>query len=462
MCAAIVLLMDVSPGSGQEVAEPPGSRARVIAALERLMLTGDPMHVEHGAGAWLQAAVDEAFARGDKEIERLAQRAASPLLARTGAPVASIQQGPSFELRRFDVLTLPRPVTYTAEVYASLDGGEFSRIGDAPAAGAASVKLPARASAAGLHHLRLQARITYTGTGSIPPMETRDLPELTYALYDPERNDPFDARLFLQSPGGVRARRFDAELPDELFSEWLNGVLARHSTKPPKVDWLGRYCDERTIESGAPSSMRALCSVAYFEARGVIGQIWMRTGRIELGDRDVRWLAEAPSFEGLKLSYSASTDFDDLSALPALLESDPNTWPRPDVSVAPEDIIVTRVGSSLQISATVRNNGLADVRGVQVYLAASVHGEHGAKRSVVVDVPRRGQVEIKQRLPFSAPYGTVVVHALQLSEHNPFDSWHADPTPEDAVAFRIVNPGAAPPDYAARIVKDCGGICRGY
>lgn len=79
-----------------------------------------------------------------------------------------------------------------------------------------------------------------------------------------------------------------------------------------------------------------------------------------------------------------------------------------------------------------------------------------------MDVPRRGHVEIKERLRFSAPYGIVLVHAMQLSEHAPFDSWNPDPTPDDAVAFRIVNLHAAPPDYAARIVKDCGGICRGY
>jgi hypothetical protein len=89
----------------------------------------------------------------------------------------------------------------------------------------------------------------------------------------------------------------------------------------------------------------------------------------------------------------------------------------------------------------------------------SVNGE---RRSLVVDVPRRGATEIEVVLPMAAPYATVVVHALQLTEHAPFESWTPDPTPEDALAFRIVNPQRAPRDDAAIIRAHSAPDCRGY
>ncbi len=65
-------------------------------------------------------------------------------------------------------------------------------------------------------------------------------------------------------------------------------------------------------------------------------------------------------------------------------------------------------------------------------------------------------------MPFSAPYGVVVVHVMQFSEHTPHDSGSPDPTPDDAVAFRIISPQHAPKGFAASLVAQCGPICRGF
>jgi hypothetical protein len=40
------------------------------------------------------------------------------------------------------------------------------------------------------------------------------------------------------------------------------------------------------------------------------------------------------------------------------------------------------------------------------------------------------------------------------------DSWNPDPTPDDACAFRIMNPRAAPPRYAEWL-RDQAGSCPG-
>ena len=384
------------------------ARARTIVALERLMLTGDPLHTTHGDGLWLQAAVDEAFARNDKQIVELAQRAAEPLQARISSPVSPTNDLPAFEVRRPEVLKLPRPVTYVAEIYVSIDGQPMFIVGTAPTAvSMIGVIFPDYAKAPGLHHVRVQARLAYKGVGAVPPPETRNLPELTYALYDPARGDQFDARVFIQSPGNVRANRFSEALPDEFLSIWLTRILARHATKPLEMGWLGRYCDERSLEAGALPRTRDICSVAHFMAGETIGQIWMCTGRVELTETEVKWLAEPPTFEGMKLHHSFQTEFDDLSVLPWLLENDPEHWPYPDVSVAPEDIQVgiarTRTGPQVEISAIVRNNGLADVRGVEVFVAASVNGEPGVRELVIVDVPRRGHSRDQTPLAVRCP-----------------------------------------------------------
>ena len=301
-------LATVPAVAGQSPPATSDHRARVIAALQRLMETGEPLDTEYGEGAWLQMAVDIASVANDREIVRLAQRAAAPLLPHVSSPVASIADRPVFELRHPIVLRLRKPVTSTAEIFASLDGGERFRVGEAPRAGTSlSILLPQAALAPGLHHLRLQAHIVYSGSGDVPPPETRNLPELTYALYDSGRENPLDARRFITSPLSARAQQLDPALPDEPFSTWLMRELSPHAPNA-HVQWASRCCDDRLGESGALPKTRHLCSVGYFGVEMVIGQIWVRTGRSELTDTEVRWLAEAPTFEAFTLLQGAQTD----------------------------------------------------------------------------------------------------------------------------------------------------------
>ena len=48
------------------------------------------------------------------------------------------------------------------------------------------------------------------------------------------------------------------------------------------------------------------------------------------------------------------------------------------------------------------------------------------------------------------------------SEHTPHDSWNPDPTPDDAVAIRIIGPQHAPKEFAASLIQQCAPICRGF
>src|SRR4029450_1503744 len=103
-----------------------------------------------------------------------------------------------------------------------------------------------------------------------------------------------------------------------------------------------------------------------------------------------------------------------------------------DVSVSAEDIVVvptsTKPGAPLAATITVRNQGSGDLFKVLVYVTAvSQTNDRGPARQFVVDVPAQGSVAIQLEVSFPVGYGIVLAHALQTSEHAPFDSWTPDP-----------------------------------
>jgi hypothetical protein len=461
-----LMLLSAAPLRAQGVRPRESTRGRVIVALEQLMITGEPRHTSHDKGQWLQTEVSAAVARGDAEITRLAQRAAIPLVAYTLTPVSPLGSNPPVTIEMPVVLTLPTPVTYRADLFASVDGGELVPAGTVSSVrrnGSLDWSLLQSAKKAGLHHIRLRARIVYEPANL--SAETRDLPEVVYAIYDPEAETSFDARFYVASAKSVSAHRLDATLPDVPFAAWLHEVVAPYSDKKAVEEpWHISYCDVLTVEAGLPPRRRDLCTVAYFTLTGGWGEIWLRTGRIELTDREVRWLAEGPTVEAIRLRHSDCREVSDgLSTLPSLLAGGPSSWPSADLSVAPEDVAVTRTATSVHIAAVIRNSGNANARGAEVMIGAVTSAaDRGITRSLVVDVPRGGTTEIELSVPFSAPYGAVIAQVMQISEHTPHDSWNPDPTPDDAVAFRIISPQHAPKGFTASLVAQCGPICRGF
>jgi hypothetical protein len=437
-------------------------RARIVAALERLMTTGEPRHTSHDEGQWLQAAVDAAIARGDVEVERLARRAAVPLLASVSAPISSHPAALSFQSPT--VLKVPAPASYRADLFVSVDGEDAVRIGSHPGMRSTNIDglLPQRASRPGLHHLRLTAHITYA-PGSGLPAETRQLPDIVYGIYDPDARTPFDAGYVLDAAKGANVKQLDLRLPDARFELWLQSIAAAHGGKFDRVnDWTIQPCDARTIEQGLPARSPEICATAWFSVKDGnvgVGQVWIRTARLELVNGEPLLLAEMPTVEGVTL---AGADFEMLSALPDLLGTPSERWARADVSVAPEDITVTQMTGAVRVNAVIRNAGAVDAHGVEVFFGATRDGLKDTRRTIVVVVPKRGARSITVTLPFDHPYGAVVVHAAQMSDHTPSEMWHPDPTPEDAVAFRIVNPRLTPNRYVEFLTSQCGFVCRGY
>jgi len=453
---ALMILISWAPVAAQPAAT---DRARVIEALERLLETGEPRHASHDEGEWLQRETDRAFAVNDLEIVHLAQRAAAPIVARVSAPASATNQPLHLTISTDAVLQLRTVADYDAELWASVDGAESIRLGAlAPDQRADfDTPLPIDAKSAGLHHLRIEARITFRGKSAIPA-EIRQLPDILYARYDPDAKGGIDARVFISQGAAVSARRLDGSLPAVRFESWLSSVVTGRGGQFGAGDWRTAYCEERVVEGAAKPLGRAICAVAQFGAMGTTGTIWIRTGRLEGAGPAARWLAERPVFEGMRLG---GREYESLAALPGLLSTPADDWPSGDVSVAPEEMTISVNRRTIRLNAIVRNNGSQPLLGVTLGIGFGTGQTRGISRQLVIDLPPHESKSIEVEFPLFTRYGFVLVHALQMGEHTPFESWSPDPTPEDSVAFRIVNPRQAPPGYVEWVKKQCGP-CRGF
>jgi hypothetical protein len=458
-------------GFGSQQSEPAPDllhdRSAAIAALERLIVTGEPHHNSHDAGELLQMAVDDAFRRGDTDIVRLAIRAAIPLVPDVSPLISSVDCLPSYDVSSRPVLNLPASISYEAELYASVDGGDYTKVTAVRSGRSYGAKLdawlPDAARSPGFHHVRSLAYLTFKDDRSGESWtERRDLRDVTYALYDPAASvTGGDPRMFVDSAAVVSAKVLHPELPEMPFGEWLARRVVR-TGDGLAPDWMPQYCAERTSEAGVVPASGDVCAVADFAVKERRARLWVRTGRVELSAHEPRWIRDTPEFQAITLQDSG--DITDIASLPLLLDSDPSSWPTADVSVAPFDIDVTvptRAGELTRFSVMVSNNGDADVHNALVDVVTGVSpAGRTASRRFVVDIVHRSSSRIDFEAAFPESYGVVVVLIAQLSEHSRHDAGTVDPTPEDACAFRVVNIRAAPADYVATLGDLTG--CRGW
>jgi hypothetical protein len=463
----LACLGSAAPADGQ-VTDQDSNRSAIIAALETLMATGEPRHTAHDEGQRLQLAVDAALSRGDAEIERLAVRAATPLIASVTRPINAIHDLPSIEFSANDVLRVRRPVPYTARMFASIDGGDFTFVEVVESgkghAGRIDTMLPEPATRQGFHVIRLRAEMEFGKEGSSPWTESRTLAPLFYVIYDPASNASASVRALVYAPASTPAKEFDPRLGDEPFAVWLSGVLsARHNARDFAPEWWSDYCDERTEEAGRKTAPTAICAVVGFQSRGEIGQLWFRTADIRETERGIEWVPLSPArFEGMTLNHTPDTG--GLAALPSLLDTAPESRPGGDISILPDDIVLTSAPPTSEapadVAVTVRNIGQTDLQKVLVMIAWGVDANaRPTNRQFVVDVPAQGTAAIKLQVAFPNGYGFVMAQASTLGEHSPAGTWTPDPTPDDDCAMRIVNAKLAPPRYRATLLEATGPGC---
>ena len=285
---------------------PSDSRAALIAALERLMTTGEPHQTSLDDGQLLQLSIDDAIRNGDAEIERLAVRAAAPLVAEVSRPLIEVGQPLRVGVGTRQILNVPKPVPFEAVIYLSADGQDYAEAGRLTSAKGSHVMadLPRHALAVGPHHIRVRARMTFGGHSSNRWTEERQLPDVTYAVYDPRSPGSGTAPL-LFAPAAINASALDQNLPDVPTGKWLESVLERVGAKS-RVDWMPQYCVERTRKMlSPPAGGGDLCAVAYFEAKGDIWRAWFRTGSVRLTEAGGVWTVDQPSLAGIVVAGAA-------------------------------------------------------------------------------------------------------------------------------------------------------------
>jgi hypothetical protein len=460
----LAILLVPAAGSAQTPAGPL-DRAGIVAALETLMISGEPRHTDHDLGQRLQEAVAAAIAGGDRDLERLAVRAAAPLIVTVTRPVSPVSDLPFLSIDSFDTLRLPRPVAYRARVFASLDGAPEALVATVESgSGGRVTRVPVlfgeRAAVPGVHTLRLRADLTFAKAwGQAGWTETRLLPSAFYALYLPDDEATAGLRSLVTGPAETRGSAFDSALGDEPVGTWLRRILDTHGAADRDgPDWRSEECTERTAEAGTRTPVRSICAVGAFLAVGRIGEVWFRTAEVREGPGGAEWVTlSPPRFDGLVLG-EASVETERLSNLPWLLDTPAESRPIGDVSVLPQDITVSPAADDrpgrFEVIVDVRNTGSGDLLKTRVSIAwVTALTARGASRSFVVDIPAHGSVRLSTGIDLPAGYGLVMVDGMQLSEHMPAGQWVPDPTPEDSCAVRIVNPAVAPDGYLAEIKR---------
>ena len=459
MVGLLVVIASV-PIEPQGTGRSPFDRAAVVRMLEAMLVTGHPAETEHDEGEWLQAAVADLIARGDGRIERLAVRAAAPLRVTISHPVVSVRDPvspPALVVTAEDVLTLPRPVSYTARIFVSLDGGDLVEVWTQASGKNGGLSLPARLGEAvmrpGGHHLRVRAYLTF-GAGKSAWTEVRDLPELFYAVYDLSQSVMPDGRALLLGPAAFTAADFDPALPPERLDLWVSQMIAPYRRPKPEAPmWMPHYCEHRAADPKRPVDTRAICAVLYFDTRtAAAGQLWFRTAEVQLLEDRVAWVPlQVPRFEGI---IYGERNADRLSALGELLQSMPGDTAAGDLFIHPSDIVIipgaVRRGERAEVAVTVRNRGQDWVYKalVTIHYGSDPLSAAGRRR-FSVDIPPQGERVVRMEVRWPDNYGFAMAEAHQLSEHSPHEGVRFDPTPTDACAIRLLNANAAPPRVLA-------------
>jgi hypothetical protein len=229
--ASLLTLLLVPSASAQ-----PLTRQATLASLERVM-AGEAPHTNYGEGHRLQTAVNAAFERGDSPVIRVAQRAARPILSSASAPVGTVADPPAITIDSLTVLELRRRVTYSAEIFLSVNGAAFVHAGriDAQDRPTTSLKIASAPRTGGVHHLRFEAYMTYGAAGSDLPNEIRRLADVTYAIYDPISGGDAEIAQFVTGPSRMSAQQLDAGLPDIPFLVWVGRLVPGRGTPPASV-----------------------------------------------------------------------------------------------------------------------------------------------------------------------------------------------------------------------------------
>lgn len=432
-------------------------RVPLSEALERLIATGEPRHVDHDEGQVLQAALTAALARADDpELRVLATRAAIPLIPTTGRPLSTVRDLPSVEVRAHRVLELPWSVRYTADIEGRVDSGAWRRLtnidSDTAAGSTLDRLLPREGLEPGFHTLQLRARIQYQGKlpRGMARRETRTLPTQYYAIWNDTQTTYPGAAVAAYVDRGrfASVAALEPGLPDVPLAIWLMRFPMKQGTD---IYWNTSWCEnaQRTEPEHMPSDV---CVVATFGTpAGPFADVWVRIGRLEREADPVRWTAAPPTLHAAYLHAPQRAPVS-LSMMAGLINTDPSQWPGPQIVVRDSDVVVMpdvpRPGQPTSVRVSVWNNGSAPAYGVRISIDAGSTERGLLSREFIRDIPAGDHVELQVAVPFTRPFGWVLVLPMPFADHAEFPAT-TDEQANGHPLLKVVNRDAMPTSLVA-------------
>jgi hypothetical protein len=435
----------------------PWERARVMDALQHLIKTGEPRHIDHDEGQELWASLSLLLQAGaDPELQVLAQRAACPVVVRVPRPIDALGNA-ELEVTTHCVLPLAPKVSYTAALEGNLDGAGWREILEVKPDSLYSVRvgtsLPREKLTGGFHRLDVRARITYEPPLSgVADREVRQLAPVAFGL----RKQSTSAAMSLAAMAEYRARAahvssLDRTMPDQPLAAWLTQFASR-------VEWTTDWCDRHANGQSDHWTPMAVCEVAMFSAGGSTeGEVWIRIGELHV-ESDSIWSELAPSLEGAYLYRSADRTPVPLALVPMLVVADKQSWPLPRLAIVADDVTVPaaiRGGATVAtVPVAIANQGQGDAFGITIDVSAGTGELPLVRRRFVRDIPAGGRVDIPIEVPLQLPYAWAVVIFI-IGTHNGMLM------PEEAFKppFKVIfiNRDATPPGFVTGVCQSAAG-----
>ena len=337
-----------------------------------------------------------------------------PIIARRADEVnIGIEQEPR--------LDLGRDIPYYADIYASIDGGQWfalNRVYDGKLCGSGSPRPQLAILEPGIHRLQSIVDINYlreaaeddicTETGPASNVESV-LPLEPDKVIQRERRELFARSfgIFPVLPTDVMISSIEMGLPDVPLSAWLHEEVARIGVDGEY--WRTDFCNLQEASVFALVNWKAAPGLGRRQARPIcLTYSAMRPDRSSLAlrlrvatvnEETGEWTFEQPSFHDLSIGGDGNVlDVPYLSLLPQVLQEPTSGFPELDLAISDRDVryepVNAQPGEPIKVVVVVRNAGQRDAPLTTGLVILDSEGRNLKWHEFVADIPAQGKVEV--------------------------------------------------------------------
>jgi hypothetical protein len=433
LLVAVCLLLLILTGHVDAQGPDPASarRSKMVEVLEALARDDWPAASAPAMWRELVQAFDAELARDPgSPMAALVRQAATRIDVDVTPVIVRRVEDLHAQIEGTSALELETPIPYRAEVYASLDGGEWFLFGVVHGGGCGTRILPwAAGLGPGIHSLHTIVDISYlrqtaapakegpctlrpsAGGDSLPPLDPdnvihRERRELSAHSFG----------IFPVLPTGIMASSIEPGLPDLPLTTWLQNELVQAGEIETSPDWVVDFChveeaivfaigDWRPASASARRQPRSIC-LAYATGVNEASVVALRLRVATVNEHTAEWTFETPSLQDLVIGGDGNVmDVPFPSLLPQVLTQPPSSFPILDVAVSPSDLRYepadAKPGDRITVIARIQNIGDRDARLMNGLLAVQAEGGLTDVHEFVADIPVQVEVSFQSTMPAS-------------------------------------------------------------